>query len=70
MIPQVRKPKSLNIAPNPLIVILNNLHYEQRNINRQDNTTLSLDMDDLDVLPKFLAYQSSMSIPPLSNSKV
>jgi len=57
MIPQVRKPKSLNIAPNPLIVILNNLHYEQRNINRQDNTTLSLDMDDLDVLPKFLAYK-------------
>ena len=57
MIPQVREPKSPNIAPNPLKVILNNLHYEQRCINRLDNTTLSLDMDYLDGLPKFLAYK-------------
>jgi len=39
MIPQVREPKLPNIAPNPLRVILNNLHYEQRCINRLDNTT-------------------------------
>ena len=51
MIPQVREPKSPNIAPNSLRVILNNLHYEQRGINRLDNTTLSLDMNYLDVLP-------------------
>ena len=55
MIPQVKEPKSPNIVPNPLRVILNNLHYEQRCINRLDNTTLSLDMDYLDVLPQFLA---------------
>ena len=52
MIPQVREPKSPNIPPNPLIVILNNLHFEQRCINRLDNITLSLNMDYLDVLPK------------------
>jgi len=38
MIPQLREPKSPNIAPNPLRVMLNNLHYKQRCINRLDNT--------------------------------
>ena len=57
MIPQVRDPKLPNITLNPLRVILNNFHYEQKCINRLDNTTLSLDMDHLDVLPKFLAYK-------------
>ena len=57
MIHHVREPKSTNIAPSPLKVILNNLHYEQRSINKLDNTTLSLDMDHLDVLPKFLPYK-------------
>ena len=33
MIHHVREPKSTNIAPSPLKVILNNLHYEQRSIN-------------------------------------
>ena len=53
----MRKPKSPNVSPNPLRVILNNLHYEQRCINRLDNTTLSLDMGHLNVLPKLLAYK-------------
>ena len=52
MIPQVKDPKSPNTAPNPLRVILNDLHYEQRCIHRLNRTTLSLDMAHLDVLPK------------------
>ena len=55
MIPQVKEPKSPNIVPNSLRVTLNNLHYEQRCMNRLENTTLSLDMDYLDIFFKFLA---------------
>ena len=67
MIPQVGEPKSPNIAPNPLKVILNNLHYEQRCINRIDSTILSLNISYLDVLPKFLAYKH-FSMPKSENS--
>ena len=56
MIPQVKEPKSPNIAPNPLRVILNNLHYEQRYMHRLDNTTLSRDRLPK-CFPQFLAYK-------------
>ena len=57
MILQVKEPKSPNIAPNPLKIILNNMHYEQICMYKLNNIILSLDMDYPDVLPQFLTYK-------------
>ena len=57
MIPQVIKPKSPNITPNPLRVILNHLHYEQRCINQAKQYHSIPKYGSLDVLSKFLEYE-------------